>query len=164
MRAPPRNPIFTAFVAGQAAGLVMLAVAIMLAVAMGKSLAFPLQMMTALMVGPDALQEVTLDTIVPGLLAHQVGPTLLWSKAFGLMVAFKSEPWRLLHAMLVGATTGTLALLTDVYLFMPRIQHQLHARDLWSEHMTEMGSWATHLAFGLALGCFYWWWQDTEAA
>lgn len=138
----------------------MLAMAILLAVAMGKSPAFPPQLMTALMVGPEALQEVSVGTVVPGLLARQAGPTVLWSKAFGLMIAFKRTPWRFPHAAAIGAATGMIALLTDVYLFMPRVQRQLHARDLWSEQMTAAGSLATHLAFGLALGLFYWRWQE----
>lgn len=134
----------------------MLAVAIAFAVAMGRSPFFPLQLMTAMMVGPSALEVASPSTIVPGFLAHQIGPSLLWSKAFGLVVAFKSTPWRLTPSLLVGAATGIVALVIDVYLFVPRLQMQFHARDLWSEHMSNAGSWVTHVVFGLSLGTAFW--------
>jgi hypothetical protein len=160
MKAPPRDALFTALVAGQVAGLAMLGTAVAFSIGRGRPFYFPLQLMTALIVGPDALTQVRVDTLVPGFLAHQLGPSILWSKAHGYLVAFRARPWRLGASLGLGIATGVIALITDVYLFMPRVQRQLHSRNLWAEHISEAGSWATHLGFGLALGYFYWRWRE----
>src|SRR6516165_2596741 len=88
MRIPSRAAVFTAFVAGQAAGLVMLAVAMVLATLRGRSPLHPLQVFTALIMGETTLQKVSWSSVLPGFIAHQAGPTIVWSRVFGGLVGF----------------------------------------------------------------------------
>jgi hypothetical protein len=163
MRIPSRPAVFTAFVSGQAAGLVMLASAMALAMLRGRSPLHPLQVMTALMLGESPLHEFALSSVLPGLLAHQAGPTMLWSRAFGGIVGFLLRPLSAKRAVILGALVGVLALLVDGYLLMPGVQRQLHGQNLWAQNVPLWVAWATHLVFGISLGLFYWWWQPQPA-
>jgi hypothetical protein len=97
----------------------MLLSAMLVAVAQGRGLLHPLEVFTALAVGDPALHRVTLGSVLPGLLAHQAGPTVLWSRAFGLITGLTKRRLTLTRAVLLGVATGALALLVDSYLLMP---------------------------------------------
>ncbi|WP_146209775.1 hypothetical protein [Vitiosangium sp. GDMCC 1.1324] len=159
MRIPSRPAMFTSLVSGQAAGLSMLAMAMCLAVLRGKNVLYPLQVFTALVVGEPALHQVSMSSVLPGLLAHQLGPSVLWSKVFGLVVGLSPRRFRRSQAVLLGALVGVLALLIDGSVLMPGIQRQLNGHNLWAENVPRWVSWMTHLTYGVALGWFYWRWQ-----
>lgn len=164
MRIPSRPAMFTSLVSGQAAGLVMLAVTMSLAVLRGKSALHPLQVFTALALGEPALHQVSVNSVLPGFLAHQLGPSVLWSKVFGLVVGLSPSRFRRSRAVLLGALVGVLALVIDGYVLMPGIQRQLNGHNLWAENVPHWVSWTTHLTFGVALGWFYWRWQPSTPA
>lgn len=151
--------MFTGLVAGQAAGLTVLAVTMVLAVLRGKNALYPLQVFTALAVGETALHHVSLSSVLPGLLAHQLGPSVFWSKLFGLVVGLSRRRLRRSRAVLLGSLVGVLALIIDGYVLMPGIQRQLNGHNLWAENVPHWVSWVMHLTFGVALGWFYWRWQ-----
>jgi hypothetical protein len=159
MRIPSRAAVFTAFVSGQAAGLVMLAVAMVLATLRGRSPLNPLQVFTALIMGDGPLQKLSWSSVLPGFLAHQAGPTIVWSKVFGGVVGFSLRPFSAKRAVILGALVGALALFVDGYLLMPGIQRQLNGRNLWAQNVPLWVAWVTHLSFGVSLGFFYWRWQ-----
>jgi hypothetical protein len=159
MRIPSRAAVFTAFVSGQAAGLVMLATAMVVATLRGNSPLHPLQVMTALILGESPLHELSLSSVVPGFLAHQAGPTMLWSRVFGGIVGLSLRPFSAKRAVILGALVGALALFVDGYLLMPGVQRQLNGRNLWAQNVPLWVSWATHLVFGISLGGLYWRWQ-----
>lgn len=162
MRAPNRDARFTSVVAGQAAGLAMLGAFMLIALSRGNSPVFALQFLTALFAGPQALQHATLGTTLPGVLAHQLGPSLLWARIFAVLVGFRRDRLPLLRSLGLGLLIGTAALLTDVYLFMPKVQQQLNDRDLWALYMDPASSWLTHVVYGGALGFFYWLFQERK--
>jgi hypothetical protein len=164
MRIPSSIATFTAFVSGQAAGLAMLAAAMLLALVRGNSVLRPLQVFTALVVGDASLHHLSLSSVLPGFLAHQAGPSVIWSRVFGLVVGLSRHRFNLKRALLLGALVGVLALLVDGYLLMPGIQRQLNGRNLWAENVPRWVAWITHLVFGLSLGFFYWLWQPSEPA
>lgn len=159
MRIPSRAAMFTGLVSGQAAGLTMLAMAMSLAMLRGKNVLYPLQVFTALVVGESALHHLSMSSVLPGLLAHQLGPSVLWSKLFGLVVGLSQRHFRRSRAVLLGALVGLLALLIDGSVLMPGIQRQLNGHNLWEENVPRWVSWMTHITFGVALGWFYWRWQ-----
>lgn len=163
MRIPSRPAVFTAFVSGQAAGLVMLASAMVLAMLRGNSPLRPLQVFTALIFGERPLHEVSLRGLLPGFLAHQSGPSVLWAKLFGLVVGLRPRPWRLELALSLGVAIGAVALFVDGYVLMPGIQHQLHGRNLWAENVPVWVAVITHLVYGTSMGFFYWRWQPPAA-
>jgi hypothetical protein len=162
MRIPSRPAIFTAFVSGQAAGLTMISVAMVLAVARGKPLLYPLQVFTALVIGQTALHQPSLSSVLPGFLAHQAGPSVLWSRLFGLVVGLSQRRFGFRSALLIGMLVGLLALVIDGYLLMPGIQDQLHGQDIWAQNVPRWVAWTTHGVFGASLGLFYWRWQPGE--
>ena len=164
MRIPSRPAMFTALVSGQAAGLTMLAVSMLMAVMRGKGVLYPLQVFTALMVGESMLDEISVHSVLPGFLAHQLGPSLLWSRMYGLVVGLSLRPLSLRRALLLGALVGLIALLVDGYLLMPGIQRQLNGRDLWAANTPRAAAWITHLVYGVSLGFFYWRWQPPSVA
>jgi hypothetical protein len=162
MRIPSRPAVFTAFVSGQAAGLAMISVAMVLAIARGKPLFYPLQVFTALVVGDSSLSRLSLSSVLPGFLAHQAGPSVLWSRLFGLVVGLSLRHFSLRRALLLGSLVGLVALLVDGYLLMPGIQDQLHGHNIWAQNVPRWVAWITHGVFGASLGFFYWLWQPRE--
>lgn len=162
MRIPSRAAVFTALVSGQAAGLMMLASAMVLAILRGNSPLRPLQVFTALIFGERPLHEVSLRGLLPGFLAHQSGPSVLWSRLFGLVVGLRlRRPWRLEVALPLGAAVGAVALFVDGYVLMPGIQHQLNGHNLWAENVPVWVAVITHLVYGTSMGIFYWRWQPS---
>jgi len=130
-----------------------------LAMLRGRSPLHPLQVMTALILGASPLHELSFSSVLPGFLAHQAGPTMLWSRVFGGVVGLSLRAFSAKRAVILGALIGALALFVDGYLLMPGIQRQLNGRNLWAENVPLWVAWATHLAFGISLGLFYWLWQ-----
>jgi hypothetical protein len=163
MRIPSRAAVFTAFVSGQAAGLVMLAVAMVLATLRGRSPLHPLQVFTALIMGETPLERLSWSSVLPGFLAHQAGPTIVWSKVFGGVVGFSLRSFSAKRAVILGALVGALALFVDGYLLMPGIQRQLNGRNLWAQNVPLWVAWVTHFVFGTSLGFFYWRWQPRRS-
>jgi hypothetical protein len=151
--------MFTALVAGQAAGLVMLSAAMFLSAVRGKSPLYPLQVFTALIQGEPSLRRLSVSSVLPGFLAHQAGPSVLWSRLFGLVVGLSRRHFSLTLALLVGVLVGAIALVVDGYVLMPGIQQQLHGHNLWAENVPRWVAWTTHLVYGSSLGFFYWRWQ-----
>ncbi len=151
MRIPSRAAVFTAFVSGQLAGLAMLGSAMVLATLRGLSPLRPLQVFTALIVGEAPLHRVSASALLPGFLAHQSGPTLLWSRLFGLLVGLRRRPLSEKHAVLLGATIGALALFV------------VNGHNVWAENVPVWVACLTHLAYGTSMGFFYWRWQPPPA-
>jgi hypothetical protein len=156
MRPPSREAVFTAKVSGLLAGAAMLVVLVLRFLATGRGVLVPLQFLTALAAGEQALTQVSVLTVLPGLLAHFLGPSLFWARLFGLMVGYapgRVPPWT---ALLLGLLIGTLAQCLDVYLFMPYLQRQLHGQNLWKLFLPGAWSWGLHLVYGATLGLAYW--------
>jgi hypothetical protein len=100
--------------------------------------------------------------VLPGFLAHQAGPSVLWSRLFGLVVGLSLRHFSLRRALLLGSLVGLVALLVDGYLLMPGIQDQLHGHNIWAQNVPRWVAWITHGVFGASLGFFYWLWQPRE--
>ena len=156
MRAPARDPLFTARVAGQLAGLTMVAAMIAVAfVTPGESWLRPLRVLGSLVLGPGTLETSSVSPLCIGLFAHQTGPTYFWSRLFGLAVGYLRHPLRPGSSLGLGLAFGIVAEIVDVELLLPAAQKALNGTDLWRANVPGVWDWAVHLIFGASLGGFY---------
>ncbi|MHB8877021.1 MAG: hypothetical protein ACYC8T_25275 [Myxococcaceae bacterium] len=156
MKAPSRDALFIAQVAGLAGAVAMAAtMSLGAALFMGRSALFPARLMGALISGEAALDRVTASAMAAGMFAHFTGPTLFWSRVYGLLRGWDSAPPRLSVALLTGLGVCVAAELLNVRLLLPAAQRALHGRNLWLENVPPALDWAGHLAFGLTLGAVF---------
>lgn len=156
MRPPSREALFTAKFAGQLAGVAMvLCLMGAFGIFLGRSAFFPLQLLAGLVLGEEALRQSGPRTMLVGLLAHQLGPSLLWSKLFGLAVGYLRGPPSLLTSIGIGLAVGLVALILDVYVLLPPVQQLMHGVNVWAEHVPRGWAWAGHLVYGGALGAAF---------
>ncbi|MBI4511629.1 MAG: hypothetical protein HY698_18485 [Deltaproteobacteria bacterium] len=163
MKPPSRVAVFTSMVAGQLAGLTM-AMTMMgtLALVYGRSPLFPLQVMSALLLGDSVLTNPTPGALAVGFLAHQTGPTLFWSRLLGFMVGYSKAPIDRTKALLFGLLVGTVAQVIDIYVVMGPSQQARNGHNIWAENVRFPWDWVGHLVFGLSMGLFYLWLQPRE--
>jgi hypothetical protein len=156
MKPPSREAVFTSVIAGQLAGALMLAALMLAYGALGEPFLYPLQVMNAVLVGEAALERPTFHYLMPGLVAHQLGPSIFWGRVFGLPVGYAETRLSLRWTLLLGLAVGIVAQLMDVYLLMPHFQKQVNGRNLWAENVPRSLDWMAHCVYGLALGYSYW--------
>lgn len=161
--APSRQVRFTAAIAGQVAGVLMV---LCLMVAYGASLnqpwSFPLRLFAALVLGPQAFEHADARTLLVGFLVHQLGPVVLWARLFGLLLAFRTRPPTLGISVGVGILVGGVALALDVYLLLPPVLSTMHGANVWAENVPRAVAWIAHGVYGGALGITYGWLAGTE--
>jgi hypothetical protein len=127
---------------------------------MGRSPYYPLQA-----IGWSVVPQATTGVAVAaGLLIHQLGPSLFWGAAFGLVV-WATRPTRGASLLLLGLLCGAMAQVVDVTVVLPAIVGTrvslpalgtLQWNNSWSEHVPVLVSWIGHLTFGLALSIYPW--------
>ena len=158
LTAPSRQVRFTAAIAGQLAGIAML---LCMAVAYrheaGVPWLFPLQLLAALVLGPEALARSDVQTLEVGFLAHQLGPTVVWARLYGLLLGFRSSPSPLALALAAGFGVGAVALALDAYLLLPPVLRMMHGANVWAENVPRSIAWIAHGVYGGTLGCAFWW-------
>jgi hypothetical protein len=142
--------------AGQIAGLVMAVVVMaVFTIFLGKGPLYPVQVIGSFVFGDRALDGFQLPALLTGLLLHQLGPSLVWGIAFGLLVnRLNVRAGSNLIALAVAV--GLASQVIDVVVFMPIAMNALHGHDIWAEQVPAFWSWAAHLVFGLGLLSFRW--------
>lgn len=146
-----RGDVAAGAIAGQVAGLVMAVVVMaVFTLFLGKGPLYPVQVIGSFVFGDAALQGFHAPSLVAGLLLHQLGPSLFWGVAFGL-VAHALDLRRGVGLAILALGTGVASQLVDVNLVLPVAFRALHGRDIWAEQVPAFWSWAAHVVFGLAL-------------
>ena len=141
-------------IAGQIAGLAMAAFMMaVFTVFLGKTPFYPVQVIGSLVFGDAALNGFNLPALFAGLILHQLGPSVFWGCAFGLVSnALGSPRGSLLVGLALG--TGVLSQIVDVNIVLPFAFRVLHGHDIWAEQVPAFWSWASHVVFGLGLTTF----------
>ncbi len=150
-RSELRRDALAGVVAGQVAGL-MMAVVVMavFTLFLGKGPLYPVQVIGSFVFGDAALSGFHLPALVAGLLLHQLGPSLVWGGAFGLLAhSLSLRRGAGLAALALGV--GVASQIVDVNLVLPFAFRALHGHDIWAEQVPAFWSWAGHVVFGLAL-------------
>ena len=134
-------------VTGQIAGLIM-AVVVMLVftVFLGKGPLYPVQVIGSALFGESALQGINVAAVLPGLVLHQAGPSLLWGAIFG-WAAPRLHVKTPADALKIGIGLGVITMV-DVYLIIPALFMALHGVDIWNREVPMAWDWAAHLVFG----------------
>lgn len=147
------NPILAGLITGQLAGLIM-AVAVMavFAILYGRSPLFPVQVIGSTIYGETALHGFHFGALVAGLLLHQLGPSLLWGLAFGL-IANRMDLVQTKIALSVGLFIGVVSMV-DVFLIVPNVMRALHGSDYWNQEIPLAWDWIAHLIFGSSFALF----------
>lgn len=154
--------LFSGALAGEAAGLVMAVVMMLVfAFALGKSPLFPVQVIGSFVFGDRAIEGFNSSAIVTGLLLHQLGPSLFWGLALGWMT-YAFETHRGMGLVMLGLFTGILSQIMDVNVILPAVYQGLHGHDIWAEQVPLFWSWMAHLAYGLGLVSYSWFYDRLE--
>jgi hypothetical protein len=154
----PRPRVFgLAIGAGQLAGLVMAIVVMFVFVAfLHHSIFFPVQLMGSLFLGESHLQDAfSPGPFLLGFVAHQLGPSLIWSLIFAVVLLNARQAWSLSELLMLGFCLGGVAEIVDVYVVMPLFQHSVNGQNLWAMNVPRFWDWAAHFVFGLSLGGIY---------
>lgn len=157
-RAPSRVVRFNAAIAGQVAGVAMvLCLIASYRLALGTDWGFPLRLLAALVLGQEAFERRGIQTLLVGLLVHQLGPTALWARLYGLLLGFRRTPPAPGLALGVGFVVGIVALILDVYLLLPPVLSMMHGANIWAENVPRAVAWLAHVIYGVVLGAGYAW-------
>jgi hypothetical protein len=150
---PQRSPLPAAILTGQAAGLIMAVVIILVfMVFLGKAPLYPVQVIGSAWFGEAALQGTNISAVLAGLLLHQAGPSLLWGILFGMLVPFfHIETTK--EALLLGSLIGIISMLGP-FLLIPQLFLARHGIDLWTREVPLFWDWAAHLVFGLSFALY----------
>lgn len=150
---PARHAVAGAL-AGQVAGLIMAAVVMFVfTVFLGRGPLFPVQVIGSFIHGDAALYGLHAPAFFTGLVLHQLGPSLFWGIAFGLVV-WAADVRRGISMLVLGLMIGVMSQIVDVDLVLPRMFAALHGHDIWAENVPEGWSFAAHLVYGLSLATF----------
>jgi hypothetical protein len=147
------GPLVAGIITGQLAGLIM-AVVVMLVFALflGHSPLYPVQVIGSVLFGEAALHGFHLGALLAGLILHQLGPSLLWGAAFGLMAA-KLEPRTAGSALLIGLGLGVVTM-TGPYLLIPAVMKAMQGVDIWNREVPMFWDWAAHIVFGASFALY----------
>jgi hypothetical protein len=147
------KPVLAGIVTGQAAGLVM-AVVVMLVFALflGKNPLYPVQVIGSMVFGEAALPDFHLGALLAGLILHQAGPSLLWGFLFGVL-AKKFSIQSTGQSLTLGLAIGVLSM-TGPYLLIPTLMNALHGVDIWNREVPMFWDWAAHIVFGASFALY----------
>ena len=147
------RPILAGVLTGQAAGLIM-AVVVMLVftIFLGKGPLYPVQVIGSMAFGESALVGVNVLAILAGLVLHQAGPSLLWGVVFGLL-ATKIDVRNTRTALMLGLTVGVISMVGP-YVLIPTLMKALHGVDIWNREVPMFWDWAAHLVFGASFALY----------
>lgn len=146
-----KEELLTGLVAGQLAGLVMVAFVMVVSVMdLHKHPLFPGQVIGSALIGESGLVGLHLPAAVVGFLFHQLGPSLIWGAVFGVMLwAFDGRRGGRLPVLAL--QIGLLSQLIGVYLVLPSLFRGLRGHDTWNEQFPMFWSWVANLVFCLSL-------------
>jgi hypothetical protein len=155
-KTPLSRDLAAGALSGEIAGLIM-AVAMMLVFALflGKSLLYPVQVIGATVYGDAALVGTHGGAVLLGLLLHQLGPSLFWGLVFGALVHWL-EIRNGTRLIVLGAAVGLLAQIIDVNFLVPAVFRAAHGHNIWAEQVPNTWSLIAHLVYGVSLGVFPW--------
>lgn len=147
------RPILTGILTGQAAGLIM-AVVVMLVFALflGKSPFYPVQVIGSTLFGEPALQGFHLGALLAGLVLHQAGPSLLWGFLYGVYAA--KVPVRTTGAALALGLGIGLVSMVGPYFLIPAVMKTMQGMDIWNREVPILWDWAAHLVFGASFALY----------
>jgi hypothetical protein len=146
-----RRSLYAGVLAGQAAGLIMAAVVMaVFTLFLGKGPLFPVQVIGSFVFGDAALQGFHAGAFFTGLALHQLGPSLGWGLALGL-VAWALGLRRGLGLAGLAVAVGLVSQVIDVDIIGSLAFTALQGHDIWAEQVPVFWSWAAHLVFGLGL-------------
>ena len=147
------RPIFNGIVTGQAAGLIMaVVVMIVFALFLGKSPLYPVQVIGSMVFGEAAIPGFHLGAVLAGLVLHQLGPSLLWGFIFGVL-AKKLSIQSTGHALKLGIGVGIISMVGP-YLLIPFLMNTLHGVDIWNREVPMFWDWAAHIVFGASFALY----------
>lgn len=147
------RPMLAGIVTGQAAGLIMAVVAMLVfAVFLGKGPLYPVQVIGSMAFGEAALEGTHFGAILAGLVFHQAGPSLLWGAVFGA-IASRFAVRSAAGALALGLGIGVLSMVGP-YLLIPFLMNTLHGADYWNREVPMMWDWAAHLVFGASFALY----------
>src|SRR5579883_147847 len=143
-----RRSLLAGFLTGQVSGLIMAAVVMaVFTLFLGKGPLFPVQVIGSFVTGDAALHGFHAPSFIAGLLLHQLGPSLGWGLAFGLLVGLFGLRGGKLAAAAIAV--GLVSQVVDLNLIGSRAFVYFHGHDIWAENVPAFWSWAAHLVFGL---------------
>lgn len=147
------RPILGGIITGQAAGLIM-AVVVMLVFTLflGKGPLYPVQVIGSALFGESALNGFHIGAFVVGLILHQAGPSLLWGFLFGVL-AKKLSVQTTGAALRLGLAIGVIAMVGP-YILIPAVMKALHGVDIWNREVPIFWDWAAHLVFGASFSLY----------
>ncbi len=147
------KPIIAGILTGQAAGLIM-AVVVMLvfAVFLGKSPLYPVQVIGSMVFGESALPNFQLGALIAGLILHQAGPSLLWGFVFGFL-AKKFAIQTTNQSLKLGLALGIISMIGP-YVLIPFLMNTLHGVDIWNREVPLFWDSAAHIVFGFSFSLY----------
>lgn len=149
-------PFAAALLAGQLGGVAFLLFWILslLLFYPGFPWTWPIQVIAAFVLGPEALFSPIWLTFVVGVLVNQV-VAFAWSFAFALVVDSTIFRPRLATNVVAGLILGLVAAFVDIYLLVPPLFGVLQDWNPWWVYLPRLYDWYAHLAFGLTTGWFF---------
>jgi uncharacterized membrane protein len=145
--------LISAIVTGQAAGLIMAVVVIIVFVLfLGKAPLYPVQVIGSTVFGQAALEGTHFGAVIAGLLIHQLGPSLGWGILFGVIaINFPIETTK--KALVLGLVVGCISMVGP-YVLVPYLMTTLHGVDFWNQEVPMLWDWAAHLVFGASFALY----------
>lgn len=143
------------FLAGVVAGLVMaVALVIVYPVFLGRNFLFPIQVISSLIYGENALRNVEFLMILTGVVLHMV-PSIFWGLVLGLLVYMTGKK-RGPGLFFLGIAVGVISQIVDVYVLVPVAYSIFQGVNFWADYVPDFWSWVAHLVYGVSLYSFAW--------
>jgi hypothetical protein len=144
--------LLSGILTGQAAGLIMAVVVMLVFTLLGKGPLYPVQVIGSAIFGESALQGFHLGAFIAGLVLHQAGPSLLWGCVFGVL-AKKMNIATTGSALMLGLFVGVISMVGP-YILIPAIMNTLHGVDIWNREVPLFWDWAAHIVFGASFALY----------
>jgi hypothetical protein len=144
--------LLSGILTGQAAGLIMAVVVMLVFTLLGKGPLYPVQVIGSAIFGESALQGFHLGAFIAGLVLHQAGPSLLWGFVFGVL-AKKMKIATTGSALMLGLFVGVISMVGP-YILIPAIMNTLHGVDIWNREVPLFWDWAAHIVFGASFALY----------
>lgn len=146
--------VFSGIIAAEASALIMGATMMaVFTIFLERHPLFPFQVIASFALGSAAVETQTAGAVFLGLAIHLLGPTIFWGATFGVLVYFLNV-CRGSTLVILGLGIGIMAQIVDVNAMVPGMYTLLHGRDIWTENVPLVWSWAAHLIFGVVLGAY----------
>lgn len=146
------NRLIAGILTGQAAGLIMAVVVMLVFTILGKGPLFPVQVIGSMVFGEAALNGFHFGALIAGLVLHQLGPSLLWGFIFAL-TASKKEITTTGSSLVLGLMIGVISMIGP-YVLIPVMMRAIQGVDFWNQEVPMFWDWAAHIVFGASFALY----------